>query len=559
MPEDEEDCMLDEGTESDAQRLPWGVRKKLIEAAPSECIGRPRIGDEVSVNFVAKLQDGKEVGSCRDSAKPFRFVLGQQPRQVVEGFELGVQTMKRGEIAEFTIAPRFAYDDLGSPPLIPPDTTMVFEVELLGWEAKVDLFEDGRAVKTVLERGSGEAKPRLGQDVLMTLKVVAKSGKLIEEYDSVEHVVGCPDFGLSSKIVTQALLHMVEGERCSVFLRRFAGDTLVDRTLQGAKLELSLLRLFATSDVSPTQDGSLVKKTLSQGSGEACHEAGRARLLVTKATDGTKAISGFVGEQTLEFTVGDGNVCDALEFVAATMKPGEQAVLTCFQPSQCCEPQLGLRDLQQLQRVVLTVELCSLTGDVVSMASSLEQRLSFAGARKAVGASLFKQQRYRLALERYNRIAALIGPSDDESSVRELLSTCELNRAACLLKLDDNARAKAACDKVLSWEPNQVKALYRRGSALFALSDYPAAQKDLIKVLKLDPKNSEARALISRVKEAQKRYAETARSTAARMCGTTDAMASLPALAKNELPTPRMRVFTPLTAILACLPLPCHR
>jgi FK506-binding protein 4/5 len=47
-------------------------------------------------------------------------------------------------VAEFTIAPRFAYDDLGAPPLVPPDATLVFEVELMDWENKSDVLGDGR-------------------------------------------------------------------------------------------------------------------------------------------------------------------------------------------------------------------------------------------------------------------------------------------------------------------------------------------------------------------------------------------------------------------------------
>ena len=47
-------------------------------------------------------------------------------------------------MAEFTIAPRFAYDDLGAPPLVPPDATLVFEVELVDWENKSDVLGDGR-------------------------------------------------------------------------------------------------------------------------------------------------------------------------------------------------------------------------------------------------------------------------------------------------------------------------------------------------------------------------------------------------------------------------------
>eukprot|EP00408_Alexandrium_pacificum_P068092 CAMPEP_0171180238 /NCGR_PEP_ID=MMETSP0790-20130122/13656_1 /TAXON_ID=2925 /ORGANISM="Alexandrium catenella, Strain OF101" /LENGTH=448 /DNA_ID=CAMNT_0011645169 /DNA_START=27 /DNA_END=1370 /DNA_ORIENTATION=- len=428
--------------------------------------------------------------------------------------------MRRGEIAEFTVASRYAYGDLGSKPLVPPDATVVFEVKLLDWECKVDLFQDDRAVKTLVERGTGERRPQPGQEVRVSLRVKARGGKVLEEYEGVEHVVGSPDFGVSSKIVTQALLHMVEGERASVYLRRFAGDTLVDRTLQGATLELSLLRVYEVEDVSPAKDRSVMKKVLCAGAPGPCvAEASRVQLLVHDATDDATPLAGFEGPRPLEFRLGDGEVCDALEFATAAMRPGERATLTCSGPQVCAEPRLGLAEVQA-QRLRLTVELSSAAGGAGAASSPLGERVAFAAGRKAAAGELFKGRRFRLALERYDRILALFASSEDVEAVQQLRCTCELNRAACLLKLDDNAGARAACDRVLADDPDQVKALYRRGSACFALSDYGSAQKDLAKALRLDPKNAEARSLLLQVREAQKRYAEKARSTAARMCGT---------------------------------------
>uniref|UniRef100_A0A7S4VD41 peptidylprolyl isomerase n=1 Tax=Alexandrium monilatum TaxID=311494 RepID=A0A7S4VD41_9DINO len=553
----------DDEAAAGANRLPWGVRKKLVEKAPPGCEVCPQVGDEVSVHFVAKLQSGKEIGASRDDAKPFRFVIGQQPRQVVEGFELGVQTMRRGEIAEFTVAPRYAYDDLGSPPLVPPDATMVFEVELLDFECKVDLFRDDRAVKTLVKRGTGTTRPVLGQSVLMTLRVRAKTGKVAEEYGEAEHVVGAADFGPSSRIVTRALLGMLEGEQASVRLRRFAGDALVDRTLQGATLEIGLLRVYEARDISPEQDGSLVKKVLHRGTGHAPpSEASRVTLSVEEATDGGAApIASFTGRQALEFKLGNGEVCDALELAAAEMRLGERAALTCLAPALCAEPRLGLAGLQ-VQRVVLILQLTSLAEDVDAAALPMEERLSFVAERRVVAAALFNRQRYRLALERYSRMLALIGLPGEEEEVRQLCCTCELNRAACLLKLEDNAGARAACNRVLTHDPNQVKGLYRRGAACFALSDYASAQKDLLRVLRLDPKNAEARDLLLRVREAQKHYAEEARSTAARMCGTQPSTALPAALVEGELAgkaSSCIQFLRPLAACLSCFPLPCGR
>lgn len=249
----------------------------------------------------------------------------------------------------------------------------------------------------------------------------------------------------------------------------------------------------------------------------------------------------------------------------AEMKLGEQALLACHKPGLFTEPRLGLSDLP-VQKLMLTVELASVNEEVDTAMLSSQDKLSFAAARKDVAAALFKRQRYMLALARYNRILALLDSdndgADDSDAVRQMCCTCELNRAACLLKLEDNSGARSACDKVLATDPDQVKALYRRGVACFALSDYAAAQKDLSKVLRLDSKNSEARSLLMQVRETQRRYAEDAKTTAARMCGRKLPEAPSAVLAERELVgkgSTHMQVFKSLMSFLACFPLPCNR
>ncbi len=54
--------------------------------------------------------------------------------QVIKGWDVGVATMKQGELAVLTCTYQYAYGEAGSPPTIPPKSTLVFEVELLGWE-----------------------------------------------------------------------------------------------------------------------------------------------------------------------------------------------------------------------------------------------------------------------------------------------------------------------------------------------------------------------------------------------------------------------------------------
>lgn len=89
-------------------------------------------GDTLTVNDVGTLGDGTQFDSSYDRGTPFSFTLGAG--KVIRGWDEGMVGMRIGGKRNLTIPPELGYGSRGSPPLIPPDSTLKFTVELVNLE-----------------------------------------------------------------------------------------------------------------------------------------------------------------------------------------------------------------------------------------------------------------------------------------------------------------------------------------------------------------------------------------------------------------------------------------
>ncbi len=90
----------------------------------------PRTGQLVEVHYTGWLENGEKFDSSKDRGKPFEFVIGKG--RVIKGWDEGVASMKIGGVRRLIIPSELGYGRSGAGNVIPPDATLIFDVELLG-------------------------------------------------------------------------------------------------------------------------------------------------------------------------------------------------------------------------------------------------------------------------------------------------------------------------------------------------------------------------------------------------------------------------------------------
>lgn len=124
-----EDVSVNDKSIAANEDLPSGMTKKIIHEGEGD--EYPEDGYEVTVHYTGSFEDGTEFDSSHSRGSPFNFTLGAG--SVIKGWEIGLKTMRRNEIAEFSLPPELAYGERGSPPTIPPNARLNFIIELMDW------------------------------------------------------------------------------------------------------------------------------------------------------------------------------------------------------------------------------------------------------------------------------------------------------------------------------------------------------------------------------------------------------------------------------------------
>ncbi|XP_022768625.1 70 kDa peptidyl-prolyl isomerase-like [Durio zibethinus] len=492
-----------------------GIKKKLLKNGISW--ETPEFGDEVTVHYVGTLLDGTKFCSTRDNDEPLTFKLGEG--QVAKGLDHGIITMKKGECALFTLPPDFGYGAEGREG-VPPDSIIQFEIELHSWITVVYICKDGGIIKKIMEKGESNERPSDLDEVLVKYQAALVDGTIVAKTPREGNEFYVKDDHLCSAL-SKAIITMKRGEKVKLIVQpKYAfGEKGRDATdgfptvppNSVLNIELELVSFKSVIDV--TGDSKVFKKILKEGEGVLVANEGAEVTIsyMARLEDGTIfEKKGVDGGKPLEFITDEEQVILGLDRAAATMKKGEQALLT-ISPEYGFGSVVAERDLAVVppcSNLIYEVEMLDFIKDKAPWELNSHEKIEAAGKKKEEGNVLFKSGNYKRAGKKYDKALDCVsedGPfGDDELKlVKALRISCWLNGAACSLKLSDFQGAIKLCSQVLDLESHNVKALYRRAQAYMETSDLVSAELDIKKALEADPQNREVKLLQKTLKQLQ--------------------------------------------------------
>ena len=458
------------------------VTKEGLAGAAGSC---PLKGARVLVHYTGTLaSNGKKFDSSRDRNEPFEFVLGKG--QVIKGWDKGVATMRIGEVCNLKCLPSFAYGANGSPPTIPANSTLNFDVELISWELKDDISGPKSHVSgNAHGREFWEAIPigrriDAGQDGTDPHPIFLPEGCRVVMKEAFVPAADSNEVGSAGEGYDNPAYEALVTCNVRCYIATFAEDGEESRVEVFSKDGWEIVMGSVESDALPP--------ALAHG---ISHMLPKERALV-RVQDLSQGMMPF------------------LPHAVAKAADEKSPVVLLQKALNAASPPI---------QVVYDIHVLSFTNTKPWDFKGVE-KIKEALIRKNEGTKQFLAKDHYHAEKKYRRgiefVESDFGLEDEEC---ELLSGVGIattkdqtlrtrlsllgNLSQVLLNTGRYSECLQLCNKVLAADGNNLKAIFRRGKVLGLLEEFEDGIKDFTRLLDLDASNEAAKQELAYLKQRQ--------------------------------------------------------
>ena len=326
--------------DTEIQTTESGLKYSVLKAGAADG-KRPKLTDEVTVHYTGWLTNGTKFDSSRDRGEPTSFKVGG----VISGWTEGLQLMTVGSHFKLTIPADIGYGERGSPPVIPPNSTLIFEVELLkivegppvpvfrAPNAEAQIATESGLKYEVLAAGEGTS-PTPEEFFQLRYAFYTEDGELLEASAVTGQDLTASTRTMQLPFLKEAPLLMKPGTRllCEVPASLAFGDQERGALKAGATSiwDIEMVRVFRVPEFSlsaeenqVTTESGLKYEVIREGNGER-PEAGELvhAHYAGWLEDGTLFDSSYPRGDPLRFPVGQGRVIRGWDEGLMLMSPG---------------------------------------------------------------------------------------------------------------------------------------------------------------------------------------------------------------------------------------------
>ena len=328
--------------EGETIESPSGLKVEIL--SPGREGTKPSPGDRVKVHYTGRLTNGTKFDSSHDRGEPFGFLLGKG--LVIRGWDEGVALLNVGAKAKLTIPPALGYGSRGSPPVIPPNATLVFDVELVEVIPEIPFVEPQPDKLVALESGlkyqvlaEGAGEPATAdQGVSFKFAVFSRAGAPVVSSVSAGINIGGAVSALrlgqfDIPFLKEAATIMKPGQAClfEVPAALGFGSTRVSPAIQPGDVTIWYLEVLSVNDVpefrlpaedkKQTTESGLAYEVIREGEGESPKRTDTVKVHYTGwLTDGTIFDSSHARGEPISFALN--RVIPGWTEGVALMKPG---------------------------------------------------------------------------------------------------------------------------------------------------------------------------------------------------------------------------------------------